>query len=63
MKTLELAPPAMMSPRARAAEITTILARAIVRTIQENQRAETPVRLGFPAGKRVHTTPYAQERL
>lgn len=64
MKNLELASPSEMSASARAGEITTILATAIVRTLvadEPKQRAE--VGLGFLPDQRVHTTPYQQEKL
>jgi hypothetical protein len=63
MKTLELAPPAMMSPRARAAEITSILATAIIRTQRAHVEKERAVDLGFLPKGSVHTTPYPQESL
>ena len=57
MKNIELPSPAMVSATARAAEIATILAHSILRLHTENSDRERPVRLGFSAGKRVHTTP------
>ena len=63
MTTLALPPPAELSASARAAEITTILATAIVRTVLAADRPESEVGLGFLPGQRVHTTPYQQERL
>ena len=46
-----------LSPEERAREIATILAHSILRHHTENSDKERPVRLGFSAGKRVHTTP------
>lgn len=63
MKTLELASPAQMSAAARAAEITTILAAAIVRTLQEPAEKQCEVDLGFVPEQRLHTTPYQEETL
>ena len=60
MKNLELASPSEMSASARAGEITTILAAAIVRTLVAD---EPKVGLGFLPDQRVHTTPYQQEKL
>ncbi|MCM8614241.1 hypothetical protein [Accumulibacter sp.] len=61
--TVEPTLPESMSPRERAAEITTILAGAIVRTqlAQAGKRRESA--LGFLDDQRVHTTPYQDERL
>ena len=63
MKNLKLASPSEMAPSARAGEITTILAAAIVRTLVSNEPHQSTVRLGFLPDQRVHTTPYQQERL
>lgn len=63
MKNLELASPAEMSASARAAEITTILARAIVRTVTTTASTQAEVDLGFEPNQRVHTTPYQEEKL
>ena len=63
MKNLELASPAEMSARARAGEITTIVAAAIVRTFVTNDPNNREVGLGFLPDQRVHTTPYQQEKL
>ncbi|CAK0762820.1 conserved hypothetical protein [Gammaproteobacteria bacterium] len=59
-----LPPPAVMSPHARAAEITQILATAIYRThsAQNPNHKERQVGLGFPPAQRVHTTPYQPEK-
>jgi hypothetical protein len=46
-----------LSPEDRAREIATILAHSILRRHAENGDKERQVRLGFSAGKRVHTTP------
>jgi hypothetical protein len=50
---------AALSASARAAEITTILAAAIGRSVL----GQAPVGLGFVPGSSVHTTPYQQEKL
>ncbi len=63
MKNLELASPAEMSARARAGEITTIVAAAIVRTLAPDSPRNGEVGLGFVPDQRVHTTPYQQEML
>ena len=47
----------------RAAEITAILASAIVRTLAAPASTESPVGLGFVPDQRVHTTPYQQDTL
>ena len=63
MKNLELASPSEMSAGARAGEITTILAAAIVRTLVTDETKQREVGLGFLPDQRVHTTPYPQEKL
>ncbi len=63
MNNLKLASPSEMAPSARAGEITTILAAAIVRTLVGDEPHQSAVRLGFLPDQRVHTTPYQQERL
>jgi len=67
MKTLPLPPPQQMSPSARVAEITAILAAAVVRThlsqIEHKQRAQRDKTLGFLPGQSVHTNPYQPESL
>ena len=63
MKNLELASPSEMSASARAGEITTILAAAIVRTLVADEQNQRAVGLGFLPDQRVHTTPYPQEKL
>ena len=63
MTNLELASPAEMSASARAGEITTILAAAIVRTLGSSGLEQSAVRLGFLPDQRVHTTPYQEEKL
>jgi len=47
MKNLKLAYPSEMAPSARAGEITTILAAAIVRATVKNEPRQSEVRLGF----------------
>ena len=63
MRNLELASPSEMSVSARAGEITTILAAAIVRTLVGDEPKQREVGLGFLPDQRVHTTPYQQETL
>lgn len=63
MKSLELASPSEMSASARAGEITTILAAAIVRTLAGDDQKQKEVGLGFLPDQRVHTTPYQKEKL
>ncbi len=63
MKNLKLASPSEMAPRARAGEITTILAAAIVRALVTDAPRQSEVRLGFLPNQSVHTTPYQQEKL
>lgn len=57
MTTLELPSPSEMTPAARAAEVTSILAAAIVRTLTPPQATESAVCLGFLPDQRVHATP------
>ena len=63
MKNLELASPSEISASARAAEITTILAAAIVRPRAGDDQNQREVGLGFLPDQRVHTTPYQKEKL
>lgn len=63
MPSRALRPPADLSASARAAEITTILANAIVRTCRAAAAREAEVGLGFLLDQRVYTTPYQHERL
>jgi hypothetical protein len=63
MKNLELTSPSEMSARARAGEITAILAASIVRTLVGDELKQREVGLGFLPNQRVHTTPYQQEKL
>ena len=63
MKNLELTSPSEMSTCARAGEITTILATAIVRTLAGDDPKQREVGLGFLPDQRVHTTPYQKEKL
>lgn len=63
MNNIELNPPSEMSASARAGEITTILAYAIVRTLVADEPKKREVGLGFLPDQRVHTTPYPQEKL
>lgn len=63
MKNLELPSPADMSAAARAGEITTILAAAIVRTRVASVPTQREVDLGCLPDQRVHTTPYQEEKL
>ena len=61
--TAELTLPELLSPRERAAEITTILGTAIVRTQLAQAAKQRESALGFLDDQRVHTTPYQEERL
>lgn len=63
MKNLKLASPSEMAPSARAGEITTILAAAIVRALVTDAPRQSEVRLGLLPNQSVHTTPYQQEKL
>ena len=63
MKNLKLVSPSEMSACARAGEITTILAAAIVRTLFTNELKKREVGLGFLPEQRVHTPPYQEEKL
>jgi hypothetical protein len=63
MTTIELPSPSEMTPVARAAEVTSILAAAIVRTLVAPEATEGTVRLGFLPDQRVHATPSQQEQL
>lgn len=63
MNNIEISSPSEMSASARAAEITTILAAAIVRTQLAQAAKQREVDLGFLANQRVHTTPYQEKRL
>jgi len=67
MKTLALPLPQHMSPAARVAEITAILAAAVVRThlsqIEHTLRAQRDKTLGFLPVQSVHTNPYQPESL
>ena len=58
-----LTPPDQLTPAERAAEITAILTRCIVRQHAENRDIEADFRLGFCPGRRVHTTPSQPEPL
>ena len=63
MTTLELPSPSEMTPAARAAEVTSILAAALVRTLAPPDATESAVRLGFLPDQRVHATPSQPEKL
>lgn len=63
MKNLELMPTAEMSAAARAAEITTILAAAIIRTHATGKPKQSANELVFLPDQSVHTTPYQKKRL
>ena len=66
MKQLKISLPEQMSARQRVAEITTILAAAIMRSYPGDQASgqaatdqnERQVGLGFSGHQRVHTNPY-----
>ena len=63
MNNIEINPPSEMSASARATEITTILAAAIVRTQLAQAVKQRDVGLGLLPDQRVHTTPYQKKRL
>ena len=67
MKTLKLITPDSMSALQRAAEITSILAAAIIRTHASAQYAtdlkQRQIRLGFSPNQSVHTNPYQPRNL
>ena len=63
MNNIEINPTSEMSASARAAEITTILAAAIVRTQLAQAVKQRDVGLGLLPDQRVHTTPYQKKRL
>ncbi|MEF8735718.1 MAG: hypothetical protein V5B35_03655 [Candidatus Accumulibacter necessarius] len=63
MNNIELSPPSEMSASARAAEITTILGAAIVRTQLAQAAKQREVDLGLLHDQRVHTTPYQERKL
>ncbi|HMM50154.1 MAG TPA: hypothetical protein PKD87_00885 [Burkholderiaceae bacterium] len=63
MENLEITPPSVMSASARAGEITTILAAAIVRTLVADKPESREVGLGFQPDQRVYTTSYQEEKL
>ena len=63
MTTFELPSPSEMTPAARAAEVTSILAAALVRTLAPPEVTESAVRLGFLPNQRVHATPSQPEKL
>jgi len=54
--------PSDMTPCARAAELTTILATALLRTHCKEPTDQRAVRLALPPGRSVHATPYLQEK-
>ena len=64
MKSIKLATPDSMSALQRAAEITAILAAAIIRSHASAQDAtdqkQRQIRLGFSGQQSVHTNPYLQ---
>jgi hypothetical protein len=57
MSPVTLSSPNQLSPEERAGEIAAIVAHSILRLYTENSEKERQVRLGFSAGKRVHSTP------
>lgn len=64
MKIIKLIAPEQMSALQRAAEITTILSAAIMRTHASGQAAtdqkQRRIQLGFSGHQSVHTNPYQQ---
>ena len=63
MKNIELASPSEMSARARAGEITSILAAVIVRTPSSPTSRNREVGLGFPARPARSYNPHQKEKL
>ena len=63
MKNIELASPTAMSAGSRAAEITAILAAAIIRTHPAPATKQRAVSLAFLPRRSVHTTPSQPEKL
>ncbi len=63
MKNIALASPSQMSAAERAAEITAILATAVVRNALAAGAREAEIGVGFLPEQSVHTTPYREERL
>jgi len=63
MNNIEINPSSEISASTRAAEITTILAAAIVRTQLVQAAQQREVGLGFLPDQSVHTTPYPEKRL
>jgi hypothetical protein len=63
MKPIELPPPTSLSAAQRAAEITRILAAAIVRTQRSQAEKQRAVDLGLPPSQRLHTTPSTKENM
>lgn len=63
MNNIEINSPSEISASARATEITTILAAAIVRTQLAQAVKQRDVGLGLLPDQRVHTTPYKKKRL
>ena len=58
MNDILFAPPAEMSTNARVAEITAILAAAVIRNTVAKRPRQSEVGLGFLPGQSVHTTPF-----
>lgn len=67
MKIIEPNHPAKMPASARAAEITSILAAAIIREhlaeVHPTGTEPRPISLAISGHQRVHTTPYQTEKL
>ena len=63
MNNIELASPTAMSAGGRAAEITAILAAAIIRTYSAPAAEQRDVCLAFLPRRSVHTTPSQPEKL
>jgi len=61
--TEPLAPADHLSPAQRAAEITQMLARAILRQHADHTAKKEPVRLGLLPNQRVNGTPNPTERM
>lgn len=67
MKAIKLATPDSMSAPERAAEITSILAAAIVRShtsgLDATDQKQRQIQLGFSPNQSVHTNPYQPKNL
>lgn len=62
MRPLKLTPASDLSAHARAAELTSILGRAIARSHAEESSETDALGLGFLPRQSVHTTPLKTEK-